>query len=488
MKKEKEVKVKEMVKEVKIEKVDEEKVDEQMDEKFEDKGSKEPKEKKGSAKAPPELLRGFRDILPEDQGRWNMVRDRMRAIAEAYSFDRIDLPILERSDIFLRTVGKQTDIVEKEMYSFIDPSGKSVSLRPEATASVARAYINHGMLDRPQPVKLWYEGPMFRHDRPQAGRYRQFNQVGFEVFGVHEPIIDAQLIVLGTQIFRDLGLNIQVQINSIGTPECRSAYLSELTSYFRPHRNKLSEDDKRRLQKNPLRLLDSKEEGMKELLVDAPQILDWLDDASKDHFMKVLEFLEEIDIPYVLNPHLVRGLDYYTHTVFEFVSASANPEHSQNALGGGGRFDGLVEMLGGRPTPAAGFALGIERVVKALQEQGINPPQRPQPQVFFAQLGDASRRRGLKLFEDFRRAGIIMSEAFGKNALKAQLEIANKLNVKLTIILGQKEVLDGTIIVRDMESGAQEIVDVNKIVGVVQKKLKDEHREVPVSQSPVALK
>jgi len=449
-------------------------------------GEKETTKEKKGVKAPPELLRGFRDVFGEEQGRWNMVRDTARTLSDSYSFDRIELPILERSDIFLRTVGKQTDIIEKEMYTFVDPSGKNVALRPEATASVARAYINHSMLDRPQPVKLWYEGPMFRHDRPQAGRYRQFNQVGFECFGVDEPIIDAQLIVLGTQIFRDLGLPVSVQINSIGTPACRQAYLAELVSYFRPHRNKLSEDDKRRLQKNPLRLLDSKEEGMKELLEGAPQILDWLDDASKEHFMKVLEFLEEIEVPYVLNPHLVRGLDYYTHTVFEFVLQSDDAEKAQNALGGGGRYDGLMEVLGGRPTPACGFAIGVERVVKALGDQGINPPQRPQPQVFFAQLGDAARRVGLKLFEDFRRANIPVAEAFGKNALKAQLETANKLGVGLTIILGQKEVLDGTIIVRDMESGAQEIVDVNKIVSVVKKKLHGQEGVLPTNQSPVA--
>lgn len=447
----------------------------------------EEKEKKSGAKAPPELLRGFRDILPDEQGKWNFVRDVIRNIAEAYTFDRIDLPVLERADLFQRTVGKQTDIIEKEMYAFVDPSDRMVALRPEATASCARAYINHGMLDRPQPVKLWYEGPMFRHDRPQAGRYRQFYQAGFEAFGTHEPIMDAQLIVLGYQIFKDLGLSVKVQVNSIGTPESRQAYLTELVSYFRPHRNKLSEDDKRRLQKSPLRLLDSKEEGMKELLAEAPQILDWLDDASKEHFTKVLEFLEEIQVPYVLNPHLVRGLDYYTHTVFEFVLDSDDSERAQNALGGGGRYDGLVELIGGRPTPACGFALGIDRIVKALGEAGINPPQRPDPQVFFAQLGDAARRVGLKLYEDFRMAQIPMAEAFGKNALKAQLEVANKLAVQYTIILGQKEVLDGTIIIRDMESGAQEIVDINKIVSVVKKKLSSEKEiKAIVHQSPVA--
>ena len=443
-------------------------------------------EKEKKVKGAPTLLRGFRDILPEEQGRWNMIRDAIRDIAEAYTFDRIDLPILERSDLFLRTIGKGTDIVDKEMYVFTDPSNRSVALRPEATASAARAYVNHGMLDRPQPVKLWYMGPMFRHDRPQAGRYRQFYQAGFESFGVDEPIVDAQLIVLGLQILKDLGMDVKVQINSIGTFECRQAYLAELVAYFRQHRSKLCEEDKKRLQKNPLRLLDSKDPATVELLDGAPQILDWLDDKSKEHFMKVLEFMEEIEVPFELNPYLVRGLDYYTHTVFEFVLAGGDGEKSQNALGGGGRYDGLVELLGGRPTPACGFALGIERIARALLDAGIDPPQRPQPAVFFAQLGDASRRVGLKLFEEFRQAGIPMAEAFGKNALKGQLEAANKLGVQLTLILGQKEVLDETIIIRDMESGAQEIVDVKKVVALVQKKLHSDEGVAPNTQAPIS--
>ncbi|TAK03262.1 histidine--tRNA ligase [Patescibacteria group bacterium] len=422
-------------------------------------------------KAPPELLRGFRDILPEEQGRFQAVRDAARAMADAYSFDRIDLPVLERTEVFLRPLGKSTDVVEKEMYTFEDPSGDSVSLRPEATASVCRAYINHGMLNLPQPVKLWYDGPMFRHDRPQAGRYRQFHSIGFEVLGVNEAIIDAQLIIIASQMFKDLGLEITVQINSIGTPESRASYLTELTSYFRPHRSKLSEDDKKRLQKNPLRLLDSKDPALLELLPGAPQVVDWLDEDSKNHFMKVLEFLDEMQVPYQLNPHLVRGFDYYTHTVFEIWLAGDAGERAQNALGGGGRYDGLMDVLGGRPTPACGFGVGIERIVKAMGEKGINPELRPRAKVFFAQLGDAARRVGLKVFEEFRKAEIQVAEAFGKNALKAQLEAANKLGSAYTLILGQKEVLDGTIIIRDMESGAQEIVDVNKVVALVKKKL-----------------
>lgn len=448
------------------------------------KTAEEPAKKKVKT---PELLRGFRDILPDEQGRFNAIRDVARGIAEAYSFDRIDLPILERTDLFNRTIGKGTDILEKEMYVFTDPSNRSVALRPEATASAARAYINHGMLERPQPVKMYYEGPMFRHDRPQAGRYRQFYQIGFESFGVKEPIVDAQLIFLGYSILRDLGLNVKVKINSIGTSECRQAYLAELVAYMRPHRSKLGDDDKRRLQKNPLRLLDSKDPTTIELLEGAPQILDWLDDKSKDHFMRVLEFLEEVEVPFDLNPNLVRGLDYYTHTVFEYVLADDEGKKAQNALGGGGRYDGLVEQLGGREeTPGCGLAIGIERVARAMDAAQIDPPQRPQPSVFFAQLGDAARRVGMRLFEDFRQSGIPVAEAFGKNSLKAQLEAANKIGVQLTLILGQKEVLDQTIIIRDMESGAQEIVDAKKVVSIVTKKLNKDEGVVPKTYSPVA--
>jgi len=426
-------------------------------------------------RAPKDLttLRGFRDVLPEEEPYWNRVRDNARQLAEYYSFGRLDLPLLEYADLFQRTLGKATDVIEKEMYVFTDPSGYDVALRPEATAQTLRAYINHGMLNRPQPVKLYYEGQMFRHDRPQAGRYRQFNQFGFESIGEADPIVDAQLIVIGERFFRDLGLNVVVEINSIGTSETRKAYVMELVSYFRGFRKNLSEDDKRRLQKNPLRLLDSKEPYMAELLKDAPQIVDWLDEASKNHFMKVLEFLEEIEVPYRLNPHIVRGLDYYNRTVFEmYLAGETSSEASQGALLSGGRYDGLVEMLGGREgTPACGFACGMERVVSALKEAGVDPNPRFQPRVFFAQLGDAARRKGLRLFEEFRAEHIQVAEAFGKGSLKAQLEVANKMNAAYTIILGQKEVLDGTIIIRDMDSGAQEIVDAGKVVSIMQKRL-----------------
>lgn len=422
-------------------------------------------------KRTPELLRGFRDILPDEQPLWDMVRDASRTIAESYSFDRIDLPILEREELFVRTIGKQTDIVEKEMYAFEDLGGDRVVLRPEMTASSVRAYVNHGMLNLPQPVKLWYTGPNFRYDRPQAGRYRQHNQVGFEIIGNEEPVMDAQLIVMAFHLMKSCGVDAVMRVNSIGTPESRQEYKVELTSYYRGKRNLICEDCKRRLLKNPMRLLDCKVEQCQPIKAEAPQILDFLDEDSKNHFMKVLEFLDEAGVPYTLDAHLVRGLDYYTRTVFEIWAAADEGERAQSALGGGGRYDGLVELLGGREgTPACGMAIGMERVVMAMREMQVQPPSR-RPDVFFAQLGDAARRQGMRLFEEFRAAGVNCREAFGKNALKAQLEQANKFAVPYTLILGQKEVLDGTIIIRDMESGAQEIADVGKIVSILKKKL-----------------
>jgi len=419
----------------------------------------------------PELLRGFRDILPDEQPYWDFFRDTARSLAESYGFERIELPILEKEELFIRTVGKQTDIVEKEIYTFEDKGGDKVILRPEMTASAARAYINHGMLNLPQPVKLWYMGPTFRYDRPQAGRYRQFNQFGLEAFGSNEPIIDAQIIVATFYLLKSLGIETTTRINSIGTPDSRLAYKTELAAYYRTKKNQICEDCKRRLLKNPLRLLDCKAEECQVVKEGAPQILDWLDEDSKNHFMRVLEFLDEAGVPYTLDPHLVRGLDYYNRTVFEIWAVSDEGERAQNALGGGGRYDGLVELLGGREgTPGCGVALGLERVVMAMKELKIQPPVK-KIDVFFAQLGDSARRVGLRIFEDFRQSGISVREAFGKGSLKTQLENANKLEVPFTLILGQKEVLDGTIIVRDMESGAQEIVDAGKIVQIMKKKL-----------------
>lgn len=439
----------------------------------------EPKElraEKTEEKAPvkkgktPQLLRGFRDILPDDQPYWDAVVGSGQALANAYGYDRIELPLVESADLFARSVGKQTDIVEKEMFLFPDSSGVNVVLRPEATASCARAYIEHGMVDRPQPVKMFYQGPMFRYERPQAGRYRQFFQLGYESFGSADPVVDAEMIILGNVLFTELGLPVIAHINSLGTPESRTQYKVELVAHYRKHKNETCEDCKRRMLKNPLRVLDCKEEGCQPVKESAPQILDFLDESSKEHFMKVLEYLDEMAVPYVLTPHLVRGLDYYAHTVFEFYLADQEDGRRQSALGGGGRYDGLVELLGGRPTPACGFAPGIDRIMSAMKEKGLTG-RKQEPQVFLAPLGDAARKKAFPLFEQLRKAGVLAAQSFGKSALKAQLEAADKAKVRYTLILGQKEVLDGTIIVRDMDSGAQETVDNAKVVGIIQKKL-----------------
>ncbi|MFZ2803964.1 MAG: histidine--tRNA ligase [Patescibacteria group bacterium] len=415
------------------------------------------------------MVRGMKDLLPADQPVWDLMRLKARELASSYCFERIDTPILEETALFIRGVGKQTDIVEKELYSFETVGAETVALRPENTASIMRSYIHHGMFNLPQPVKLWYIGPFFRHDRPQHGRYRQFQQFGCEVLGEDDAVVDAQLILVGYLFLKELGIEATVQINSLGTPEARVNYKNALVSYFRTKRSKLSEDDKKRLLKNPLRLLDSKDPAIVEMKAEAPQIVDWLDEESKGHFMRVLEYLDELGVPYQLNPYLVRGLDYYTKTVFEFYANASDPELAQAALGGGGRYDGLAEILGGRPTPAAGFAMGLDRVFNVLKETAnITAPTQD---VFVAQLGDQGRKRALAVFEDLRKAGITAGEAFAKESIKGQMEIANRKQAKFAVIIGQKEVLDGTAIIRDMDAGTQEIVDVKKVVHEIQKKL-----------------
>lgn len=427
--------------------------------------------KKGPAPLP--LVRGMRDILPAD---WPYVQKLFRAaeaLSEEYGYDRIETPVVEETNLFVRGVGKATDIVEKELYSFETTGGEKVSLRPEGTAPVARAYIHHGMVNKPQPVKLWYWSPMFRHDRPQSGRYRQFWQFGLEALGDTDPVLDAQTAFMAWRLLKDVGVESTILINSIGTPENRANYKTALTTYFRGKKHKLSEEDKKRLLKNPLRLLDSKEPGMDELRADAPQMMDWLDESSKAHFMRVLEYLDEAGASYQLDPYLVRGLDYYTQTVFEIVPVvTDNPESSQGSLGGGGRYDGLLELIGGRPTPACGVAMGIERIIARMRE--ANPDlasEAKRRDVFVAQLGEAGRKKAFALFEEIRAAGIRVGDSMSKDAIKAQMEAANKMGAKWAVIVGQKEVLDGTAIIRDMDAGTQETVDARKVVQELQRKL-----------------
>ncbi|MFA5070507.1 MAG: histidine--tRNA ligase [Patescibacteria group bacterium] len=427
--------------------------------------------KKKEAKiTPPALLRGMKDILPSDQDYWFWLGDKVRAMAAAYGFERIDTPIMEGTSLFSRSIGEETDIVSKEMYSFVDQGGDKITLRPEGTAPIARAYIEHGMINQPQPIKLYYWGPFFRHERPQAGRYRQLWQLGFEVLGEADPVIDAEIILLVHSFYQEIGLPVTIQVNSIGCPVCREDYKLVLVDFFRPRRSSLCEDCKKRLVKNPLRILDCKVKECAEIAKEVPQIVDHLCEDCRLHFTQVLEFLDDLEISYSLNPHLVRGLDYYTKTIFEVWTADGEVG-SQSALAGGGRYNNLVESLGGRPTPAIGFAAGIERMIIKLKEKNIAAPAADRREIFVAQLGDKARKKCLKLFEELRRDGFKVRENLSKNGLKDQLEVANKLGVKFALIIGQKEIMDDTVLIRDMESGIQEVLDYKRIAQEVRKRL-----------------
>lgn len=420
----------------------------------------------------PQLLRGMKDIIPDEQVYWDFILNKAVRLAKDYGFRKIETPILEETSLFKRGVGIDTDIVEKEMFSFVDQGNNKISLRPEATASVSRAYIEHGMFNLSQPVKLYYIGPFFRYNKPQSGRLRQFYQFGLEVLGGSLPVIDAQIILFSQVFFKELGLEVEININSLGCNVCCERYKKTLVNYLKSKKNFLCPTCQNKYLKNPLRVLDCKEEKCYEVTFKAPQIVDYLCDTCKSYFIKVLEYLDEADVNYVLNSRLVRGLDYYSGTIFEIFSKPGEgvENFGQLSLGGGGRYDYLVKMLGGRETPACGVAFGIERIILKLKEKGITF-QEEKPQVFIAQLGDEAQKKSLKIFEDLRKEGVLMSENLSKKGLGSQLESANKLGARFTLILGQEEMLNKTIIIRDMESGVQEIVDLNKIVKEVKKRL-----------------
>ena len=436
--------------------------------KIEKKEEKKPRKKTN----PIQTVRGMKDVLPPEQMLWDYVIGESRRLCQNFGFGRIETPVVEFADLFERGVGELTDIVEKEMFVFETRGEEKVALRPEGTAGIVRSYIENGMSKWSQPVRLYYEGPMFRYDRPQTGRYRQFHQFGFEVFGDPCPAVDAQIIYLAWKICQKIGLkNITIQINSIGCKECRSSYKNVLTDYYEMKINKLCTDCKRRLLKNPLRLLDCKEEKCMQVASSAPQIIDSLCTGCHDHFKNVLEFLDELELPYVLNSSLVRGLDYYTKTVFEVWASDLENGARQLSLGGGGRYDNLVQSLGGEPTPAVGYSFGIERVVEQLVNAKINIDMRMKKDVFLVQLGDKARKKILRLFDNLIDANISVGESVGRGSIKSQLRIANRYSSKLALIIGQKEALDNTVIIRDMESGMQEVVTLEDAVEEVKRRL-----------------
>ncbi|MGD0576473.1 MAG: histidine--tRNA ligase [Candidatus Staskawiczbacteria bacterium] len=426
-----------------------------------------------------QTLTGMHDVLPEDQVYFKKVQKAVESISNYYSFEKIETPILEDAEIFSKAVGEDTDIVGKEMYTFRTKGGDMVSLRPEGTAPVMRSYIEHGMHNMPQPVKLWYIGPFFRYERPQAGRFRQFHQFGFEAIGENNPSVDGQIIQMSFDVLKELGFkNITIEVNSIGDSECRPYFKKILASYFRSKKASLCSDCQRRLKENPLRILDCKEEKCQRVKAGAPQIIDHLCENCHAHFKQVLEFLDELELPYTLNPYLVRGLDYYTKTVFEIVEKSEDG-NNLGTLIGGGRYDNLAKMLGGHDSPACGCAGGIERIITLMKDREAKKPSlqndpkgTPEAKIFLAQLGQLAKRKSMKLFEEFRAAKIPVSESFSKDSLKAQLRTANKLGIRWVLIFGQKEALEDFITLRDMDTGVQKEIKLDKVVEEMKNKIK----------------
>ena len=409
------------------------------------------------------------DILPEDQQYYQKIYSTASEIADFYGFQKIDTPILEDAELFSRGVGLTTDIVEKQMYAFKTRGGDYLALRPEFTAAFSRAYMEHGMFNLPQPVKLFTFGPLFRYERPQLGRFRQFHQIDLEAFGEGSSVIDAQIIQIFYNILKELKFkNIVIEINSIGDNQCRPYYKKLLTNYLKARENSLCSDCRRRIRENPLRVLDCKEEKCQPVKAQAPQLIDHLCEGCKTHFKQVLEFLDEIELPYRLNPYLVRGLDYYTKTVFEFFE-DTDTGKNLGALVGGGRFDGLAKILGGKDTPACGAAAGVERLVQVIKERIKDIPP-VKKNIFLAQLGDLAKRKSLRLYEDFRKSKILIAESLSKDSLKTQLRSADRLGASYTLILGQREALEGTVIVRDMKTGRQDTIKIDKVVGEIKKR------------------
>lgn len=406
-------------------------------------------------------LTGFLDILPTEQPYWRYVYDQAQRLAELAGFERIDVPILEVTELFARGVGEGTDIVDKEMYSFADKSGHDVTLRPEFTAGVLRAYIENGLHVLPQPVKLYTFGPIFRYERPQAGRFRQHTQFNVEILGEQDPAADLEVMILAWDLYAELGFrDLAFQLNSTGCPKCKPGYIAALREYYASRQGKVCPDCRRRLERNPLRALDCKVEQCQPIIADAPHILDHLCAECAAHLAALREYLDLLDRRYTINHRLVRGLDYYTKTVFEVWAAGIG---AQAAVCGGGRYDGLAELLGGPPTPGVGFGSGLERIILALKAIGAPAPPLPHPQVFLAPLGPQARQEAVRLASMLRGSGIGTWLAFGERGLKSQLREASKRNIRYVIILGDEELAAGTAAVRDMQSGEQTSIALSKL-------------------------
>ena len=392
--------------------------------------------------------------MPVEQKYWRYIESKAVELARRYGYGRIDTPVFEDSDLFVRSVGEGTDIVEKEMYTFADRGGDSVTLRPEGTAPVCRAYLQHGMHNLPQPVRLYYFCPVFRYERPQAGRFREHHQFGLEALGDGDPSVDAEVVEFAWRLVLSLGLrDVSLYVNSIGDAQCRPAYVKDLASYYSGHGDKLCPECRVRLEKNPLRLLDCKVETCRALGDDAPKSADHLCDECGDHWTAFQKSLSLLDIPYQIEHRLVRGLDYYTRTVFEVQPLDGG---AQSTIIGGGRYDGLIQELGGRPTPGIGFATGMERLTLNLKNSGVPVPDEPSPPYLVANVGDAARSAAMDLAAKLRQAGVGVILSSGSRGLRGQMRQANALNIPYALILGDDEIARGEVVVRDMKTSSQE--------------------------------
>ncbi len=395
------------------------------------------------------------DCLPTQSPLWQKLENTVKNVISAYGYNEVRMPIVEETNLFSRAVGEETDVVSKEMYTFDDRNGDSLTLRPEGTAGCVRSCIQNSLINRDEQ-RLWYMGPMFRHERPQKGRYRQFHQCGVEVFGLNGPDVDAELIMMTARLWRELGINehVRLELNSIGSQEDRADYRTALVAFLEQHIDVLDEDCKRRMHTNPLRVLDTKNPDVQAILGDAPRLSDYLGEESKAHFAGLCELLDAADIEYTVNERLVRGLDYYNRTVFEWITESLG---AQGTVCGGGRYDGLVEQLGGKPTPAVGFAMGLERLVLMLETLELTDVRRS-VDVYVVTAGEGTMMAGMKLAEQLRESipGVRVMNHFGGGNFKKQFKRADKVGAVVALVLGENEVADNTVVLKDLAGGEQE--------------------------------
>ncbi len=412
------------------------------------------------------IPKGTKDVLPSESYKWQYVESAAREVARLFHLKEIRTPTFEHTELFQRGVGDTTDVVTKEMYTFKDKGDRSITLKPEGTAGAARSFIENGMYNGVLPAKMFYITPAFRYERPQAGRLREFHQFGVEIFGAKGAQTDAEAILIADALLKKLGLKVKLYINSIGCPKCRAEYNQALKAFFAPHLENLCYDCKTRYEKNPLRLLDCKEEGCQKVNEGAPLMLDYLCEDCKAHFEVLKECLQLASVDYEINPRIVRGLDYYTRTVFEFVSTSIG---AQGTAIGGGRYDGLIEQLGGNPTPAVGFAAGLERLLMVMEQSGVNAPEEPKPTVYLAGMDDECRKKAFAIACALRENGVFAEIDHMERSVKAQFKYADKIGAKYVAVIGGNELAEGVMNVKNMTSGESEKVSFDSAVAYFSK-------------------